>query len=60
MKKRELVKAQTFSGEYTSRVVVEVRGETVYLCTEKEWDLANKDQREPLCVGFNKRYVREV
>jgi len=58
MKTGQLVKAETFSDGDVFRKVVEVKGETVYLCTETEWDLARKTKQEPLCVGFNKRYIK--
>jgi hypothetical protein len=60
MKTGDLVKAQTFSGTTVTRKVVEIKEDTVYLCTEAEWLSAEKERREPICVGFNKRYVRPV
>lgn len=57
MKTGDLVLAQTFSEGQVKRRVVENEGDTVYLCTEEEWLSAKKENREPLCVGFNRRYV---
>jgi hypothetical protein len=60
MKTGELVNAQTFSDGSVLRRVVETKGDTVYICTEEEWLSAQKEHREPTCVGFNKRYVGPV
>jgi hypothetical protein len=60
MKTGDLVVAQTFSEGPVRRRVVEKEGNTVYICKEKEWLAAQKEHREPLCVGFNERYVRPV
>jgi len=56
----DLVKAETISGDKVDRRIVEIKGDTIYICTEGEWLSAKKEHREPLCVGFHKRYVRPV
>ena len=58
MKTGDLVTAETFSEGLVQRKVVEIKGDTIYICTEKEWLSAQEDHREPVCVGFNRRYVR--
>lgn len=60
MKTGDLVLAQTFSDGRVKRRVVEKEGDTVYICTEEEWLSAQKERREPLCVGFNQRYIAPV
>jgi hypothetical protein len=60
MKRGELVLAKMFSGQCEERRVVEKEGDTVYICKEEEWLSAQKDNREPLCVGFNRRYIAPV
>jgi hypothetical protein len=60
MKMGDLVLAETISDGEVDRRVVEIKGDTVYICTEGEWLSARKERREPICVGFNKRYVRPV
>lgn len=60
LKTGDLVMARMFSGKSEKRRVVEKEGDTVYICTEEEWLSAQKEHREPLCVGFNKRYVAPV
>jgi hypothetical protein len=60
MKTGDLVLAQTFSDGQVKRRVVEKEGDTVYICTEEEWLSAQKEHREPICVGFNRRYIRPV
>jgi hypothetical protein len=60
MKMVDLVLAQTFSDGRVKRRVVEKEGDTVFICTEEEWLSAQKEHREPLCVGFNQRYIVPV
>jgi hypothetical protein len=60
MKRGDLVLAQTFSDGQVRRMVVEKEGDTVYICTEEEWLSAQNESREPLCAGFNKRYIAPV
>ena len=60
MKIGDLVLAQTFSEGQVTRRVVEKEGDTIYICTEEEWLSAQKEHREPLCVGFNSRYIAPV
>jgi hypothetical protein len=56
----DLVKAETISDGKLDRRIVEIKGDTVYICTEGEWLSAKKEHREPLCLGFHKRYVRLI
>ena len=51
------VKLMAYNGQEIIRRVVEVRRETIYVCEEKEYDRAHQEGREPISVGFNKRYV---
>ena len=60
MQTGDLVLAQTFSDGRVRRRVVEIEGDMVYLCKEEEWLSARKENREPLCVGFNRVYVVPV
>ena len=57
MKMGDLVNVETFSEGRVDRRVVDTKGDTIYICTEDEWLSAQKERREPLCVGFNQRYV---
>lgn len=60
MKIGDLVLAQTLTEGTVERRVVEKEGDTIYICTEEEWLSAQKENREPLCVGFNSRYIAPV
>jgi len=57
LKTGDLVKVETFSDGIADRRVVDAKEDTVYVCTEKEWLSARKENREPICAGLNKRYV---
>jgi hypothetical protein len=52
-----LAEAVAFRGQKIIRRVVEISNETVYLCLESEWKSANKEGREPQCVGFPRKDV---
>lgn len=58
MKTGDLVEEIDFEGRKLLRKAVEISGDTVYICTPEEYDLARKLGQEPLCVGFNKEFVR--
>ena len=58
LKTGDLVEATDFDGRKLLRKAVEIYGETVYICAPEEYELATKLGQEPLCVGFNKEFVR--
>ena len=51
---------KTFSEGDVERMVVEITGNTVYICRPGEWELAGKQSREPDAVGFNQAFVIKV
>ncbi len=51
------VRLKAYGGEIIERRVVAVEGDTVAVCTEKEYAQAAKEGREPLSVGFRREYV---
>jgi hypothetical protein len=55
-----LVEVTDFEGRKLLRKAVEICGNTVYICTEDEFDAALKSGKEPLCVGFQLEFVRPV
>jgi hypothetical protein len=52
-----LVEVLAFGGEVLERRVVEIIGDTVYICKAEEWKEAKTRGREPSCVGFNQKFV---
>jgi hypothetical protein len=58
MKTGELIEVVDFQGNRLVRKVVEISGETVYICTAEEFYLAEKLGQEPVCVGFNREFVK--
>jgi hypothetical protein len=40
-----------------ARRVVGAEGDTVFVCTEEEYTAAKREGREPVCIGFNIKYV---
>jgi len=57
MKTGDLIHVIDFCGRKIERTVVEISGDTVYICTKNEWDAAQKAGAEPRCVGFDKAYA---
>lgn len=55
-----LVEVEAFGKEVLQRRVVEVVEDTVYVCREEEWKIAKTERREPVAVGFNKRFVVNI
>jgi hypothetical protein len=55
-----LVEVTAYKGEILKRRVVEIQGQTVYICREDEWQKATEERRDPESVGFNRQYVRPV
>ncbi len=60
MQKGQLVVARDFRHEALTRKIVEISGDTVYLCTVEEFSKAQELGVEPVCVGFNKSYVESL
>ena len=58
MKAGDLVYATDHEGRKLLRKAVEISGDTVYLCTQEEFELALAKNQEPICVGFNVEFVQ--
>ena len=59
MKTGDLVKVRDFRDQVLERKIVEISGDTIYLCTTEELRMAAALGRPPIVVGFNKQYVVE-
>ena len=57
MKIGDLIGVQSFKDGVLQRRVVEILDDTIYICTEQEWETAKTEKREPQSVGFNQRFV---
>jgi hypothetical protein len=58
LKTGDLVEIVDFDGRKLVRKAVEIAGDTVYICTLKEYELAAESGREPICVGFKREWVQ--
>jgi len=54
----DLVEVTDFEGRKLMRKAVEISEKVVYICTPEEFDAATKSGKEPLCVGFEREFVR--
>ncbi len=58
LKKGEMVVAKTYGGGEVERRVWEDIGETVYLCSERQYEALNKGWDAPMPIGFPKQDVK--
>jgi hypothetical protein len=60
MERGEKVEAETFDHKTIQARVVEVHGTTAIICSEREWQAAARQRRDPDCVGWPVASVRAV
>jgi hypothetical protein len=60
MKTGDTVVVEDVSKNQLVRRVVAVEGENVFVCTEEEYASAQRENREPICIGFKLRYIRST
>ncbi len=48
----DLIRLRAFGGKHIVRRFVEERGSSVLICSHEEYDMALREGREPLCIGF--------
>lgn len=53
LKPGDTVRVRAYKGEILTRRVVEVRGHVVFVCREEEYQAAQREKREPNCIGFH-------
>jgi hypothetical protein len=59
MKTGQTVTVETFDRQLIDCKLIEVRGQTAIVCSEKEWRKAAREHREPECLGWPIASVRE-
>lgn len=59
MKSGQIVTVETFDHELVDCRLVEVRDRTAIVCSEKEWQKAAREDREPDCLGWPLDSVKE-
>jgi hypothetical protein len=59
MKPGDRVQAKDASGKILNRVVVAVERPNVFICREEEYAAAQREKREPTCIGFKAWDVTE-
>jgi hypothetical protein len=59
METGQTVTVETFDHRLIDCRLVEVRGQTAIVCSEKEWQRAAKEKREPECLGWPMGSVKE-
>jgi len=56
----DLVQVKAWGGETLVRRVVSVRGDTVAVCNEEEYQAARSGGRQPTAIGFKLKDVTPV
>jgi hypothetical protein len=60
MRSGQSVTVETFDHKLIRCKLIDVRGQTALVCSEKEWVQAKREKREPDCIGWPMANVREV
>ena len=47
-----IVKVRAFGGQELVRRLVGLNGQTALICSDQEYEAAQRENREPVCVGF--------
>jgi len=56
----KIVRLRSYGSEEIERRVIDVTGTTVVVCRVEEWEEAQREGREPMCVGFPRTAVIET
>ena len=59
MQKGQTVKVKDGFGNELLRRIVDWDEINIYLCKDEEFNAAMAENRDPLCIGFNRKYVLE-
>jgi len=57
MREGDLVRVRAYGGEQVMRRLVAVRGDILLICRDEEYEAAQREGRQPLCVGFHKEDI---
>jgi hypothetical protein len=55
--KKERVTVRQYGGKIVEKVLVEDRGDVLIVTTPEEWESAQREEREPVVVGFKREYL---
>jgi hypothetical protein len=59
MKRGSTITVQDYFGNSLSRVLVDWDEEYVFVCDRREWDAATAAGREPINIGFSRRFIMD-
>ena len=60
MRRGQIITVEGFDYELAQcRFFVKLKGQTAIVCSEEEWLLAEKESRDPVCIGFPLKNVTE-
>ena len=59
MERGDKITAKTFDDKFLECRLVEIRGRTAVICSEREWEAARRQRREPDCLGWPLADIKE-
>jgi hypothetical protein len=51
------IRVKAFGGKEIIRRIIDRRKNTIYICTDYEYEKSKIEKREPIAVGFHIKYV---
>jgi len=54
MRQGDLVRLRGYEGQELVRRLVAVNGDILLICREEEYQAAQREERDPVCVGFRR------
>lgn len=52
LQKGDFIRVKVYGGQLVDRRLVEVRGQMAVVTTDEEYQAAQRERREPICIGF--------
>ena len=57
MKSGQLLTIMSDRDQVIKRALVSVENDVFFVCKPEEFEAANREGREPICIGFKREYV---
>lgn len=57
MKSGQLLTIMSDRHQVIKRALVSVENDVFFVCKPEEFDAATREGRQPICIGFNRKYI---
>jgi len=54
------VTVRQYGGRVVEKVLVKDQGDVLLVTTPEEWEISQREEREPVTVGFKREYVVDL